>query len=274
MDMKAAPASMEEFQDRLAGVSDGLPKRLRQCAEFVAANQDLIAVSTVAELAAAAGVQPSAFMRFCQIMGFSGFSEMQRMFREAYARRWPDYATRLDSLKASGAGTPSALLAEFVDAGRLSLETLATAVDPGTLDAVVDRLSRAPLIHIIGLRRAFPVASYLAYAFEKMNIPAMLHDTVGKLDHRHAIRRDDVLVAITFTPYSQETIELASYARERGNTVVVVTDTLTGPLRKLGVMALTVTDVDVGAFRALSAALTLAIALAVAVGAARGIENE
>ncbi|MBO1687899.1 MurR/RpiR family transcriptional regulator, partial [Clostridium butyricum] len=66
-------------------VSDRLPKRLKQCADFVAANQDRIAVSTVAEMAEGAGVQSSAFMRFCQIMGFSGFSEMQKLFRDSYA---------------------------------------------------------------------------------------------------------------------------------------------------------------------------------------------
>ena len=72
-----------------------MPKRLRQCADFIVALPDRVAVSTVAELAAAAEVQPSAVMRFCQELGFSGFSQMQRLFREEYARKWPDYGTRL-----------------------------------------------------------------------------------------------------------------------------------------------------------------------------------
>jgi hypothetical protein len=38
------------------------------------------------------------------------------------------------------------------------------------------------------------------------------------------------------------------------------------------ILALSVSEVDVGAFRALSATLSLAITLAVAVGAARGAE--
>ncbi len=81
----AAPTSVEEFRERLTALLDDLPKRLRQCAEHIAAHTDRIAVSTVAELAAGADVPPSALMRFCQIMGFSGFSEMQKLFREAYA---------------------------------------------------------------------------------------------------------------------------------------------------------------------------------------------
>ena len=44
----AAPATIEEFRERLAAISEGLPRRLRQCADHIAANIDRIAVSTVA----------------------------------------------------------------------------------------------------------------------------------------------------------------------------------------------------------------------------------
>ncbi len=250
-------------------MSDGLPKRLRQCADYVAANSDRIAVSTVAELAAGADVPPSALMRFCQILGFSGFSEMQRLFREAYVPGWPDYSTRLTNLKESGAGSPAALLAEFVEAGRLSLEALAKSADEAALDQAVAVLKAADTVHLVGLRRAFPVASYLAYAFEKMDIPAMLHDGVGKLDHRHALRSGDALLAITFSPYSEETLTLAADARARGLPVVAMTDRLTSPLARQASAVLTVPEVDFGAFRSLSATLALAITLAVAVGTAR-----
>lgn len=269
MQKPAAPASVDEFKERLVQIADTLPKRLRQCADFVAHNTDKIAVSTVAELAAAAGVQPSAFMRFCQLLGFTGFSDMQRLFRDSYGQRWPDYATRLENLRAAGSQSPSALLAEFVEAGRLSLERLAATVDAQALDAAVATLAAAPTIHVVGMRRAFPVAIYLSYAFEKMDIPAILHDGVGRLERRHAIRPGDVVVAISFAPYTQETIDLATYARERGNEVVAITDAVTSPLRRLGAHTLHVSEVDVGSFRALSATLSLAITLAVAVGAAR-----
>lgn len=267
--VQPAPATIEEFRERLAEITEGLPRRLRQCADHIAANIDRIAVSTVAELAAGAEVPPSALMRFCQILGYSGFSEMQKLFREAYSPGFPDYSTRLKNLKEGGAGTPSALLAEFIEAGRLSLEALANAADEAALAKAVAILARAEMVHIIGLRRAFPVATYLTYAFEKMAVAAMLHDGVGKLDHRHALRKGDAVLAITFAPYSEETIALAQDARERGLPVVALTDRLTSPLARVSDAVLTVPEVDFGAFRSLSATIAMAIALAVAVGSAR-----
>ena len=264
------PASVEEFRARLADILDDLPRRLRQCADYITANTDRIAVSTVAELATGADVPPSAVMRFCQILGFSGFSEMQRLFREAYSPGWPDYSTRLKNLKEGGAGSPTALLAEFIEAGRQSLEALAQSADEVAVHQAVAVLAGADTVHIVGLRRAFPVASYLAYVFEKMSVPAMLHDGVGKLDHRFALRPNDAVLAITFAPYSEETLTLAQDAKTRGLPVVALTDRMTSPLVRFSAAILTVPEVDFGAFRSLSATIAMAIALAVAVGSARG----
>jgi len=260
------PTSVEEFQLKLIQITDALPKRLRQCADYVATHTDTIALATVADLAQAAGVQPSALMRFCQLMGFSGYSQMQRLFREDFQPRWPDYATRLETLRSSGDETATALLAEFVEAGRLSLVNLANSIDSVALEQAVSILAEAPMIHIIGFGRAFPVSAFLSYTFEKMDIPAMLHDKVGNIDHRHAVRAGDVLIVITFAPFTEETLELATFASEKGNQIVTITDALSSPLRHLESVALTVNEVDVGAFRALTAPLALAMTLAVAIG--------
>jgi DNA-binding MurR/RpiR family transcriptional regulator len=263
------PATIEAFRARLADLSGQLPRRLQQCADHLAAHQDNIAVSTVAEIAAGAGVPPSAVMRFCQILGFSGYSEMQRLFRNALSLGLPDYGTRLANLKSGPADRPAALVAEFVEAGRLSLEKLTQDLDESALNQAVETLSRASVIHLAGYRRALPVATYLSYVFEKMAIPAMLHDGIGGLDHRTAMRPGDALLAVTFAPYSSETLSLAAEARARGLPVVVLTDPPATPLLRQADLVLSVAEVDFGAFRSLSATTALALSLAVAVATRR-----
>ena len=83
------------------------------------------------------------------------------------------------------------MLAEFVEAGRSSLEKLMSTVDPDMLERAVDVLAAAPMIHLVGYRRAFPVASYLGYALEKMAVPCVLHAAVGQLATGHAMRPRD-----------------------------------------------------------------------------------
>lgn len=264
-----APASIAEFRTRLVDVSKTLPKKLKQCADYIARNTDRIALSTVADLSEAAGVQPSAVMRFCKEMGFSGYSQMQRLFMDYQSRGLPDYATRLKNMRAKGSDSPTALLVEFVEAGLGSLENLTRSIDIPALEQAVDLLAKAPMIHTIGLNRAFPVAAYFAYAFEKMDIPVFLHDLVGKLDHRHAIRADDVLIAVSFAPYSEETLNLVRHALVQKCQVVSITDAVTSPVYQPDIASIIVSEIDVGAFRALSATLSLATALSVAVGTRR-----
>jgi len=264
-----APSTIEAFRERLLDMNGQLPRRLQQCADHVATHLDRIALSTVAQVARGAGVPPSAVMRFCQIMGFSGFAEMQRLFRDALSRAAPDYATRLANLKAGGAGQPSTLVAEFVEAGRQSMEALARDLNETSLNQAVTMLSQARTIHLAGFRRSFPVASYLAYVFDKLGIPAVLHDGVAGLGHRSSLQPGDALLAITFAPYSEETLVLAALARDRGLPVVALTDPPATALFGMADAILTVTEIDFGAFRSLSAAIALALAVAVAVAARR-----
>lgn len=262
------PESAEEVRQTVLAIHEGLPRRLRQCADLVLEHPEKIAVSTVADLAAAADVQPSAWIRFCQLIGFSGFSEMQRLYRDAYAERWPDYATRLERLRERD-GDAGPLLLDFVGAGHKSLNLLAETTDFAALDRSVQLLSGARTIHVIGLRRSFPAASYLSYVFEKMEIAAVLHSNAGALNNRSSLRPGDALIAISFMPYTEETLAMAFHAGAIGVPVVAITDGADSPLNDVEGEVLSVREVDVGAFRALSATLTLATALAVAVGAAR-----
>lgn len=265
----AAPATMQAFFERLATRQRTLPRRLKQCADYVQAHAEAIALSTVSQVAAGAGVAPSAVMRFAQAMGFAGFSDLQRLFRAAHAPGRPDYAMRLSALRRAGGRRPGVLLAESVEAGRRSLERLASSIDLAALDRAAALLSAAGTVHVIGLRRAFPVAAYLAYMFEKMSVPALLHDGTGGFAVQSALRVGDAVLAISFAPYSAETLAFAGQAWARGLDVVAITDAETGTLAKAATVLLRVEEQDFGAFRALSATMALSLALAVSVGAAR-----
>ncbi len=255
---------------------DGLKmsKRLRQCAGYILENRNRIAVSTVADIAAGSGVQPSAVIRFCKFCGFSGFSELQRLYREEHAASRPDYTTRLEQMRETGPMSPDALLADFVEAGRTSLAGLFDTVDSADMERATVLLSKAKMIHTVGFRRAFPVVSYLTYMLEKMDVPTMQHSGVGGIDQSLAIREGDIVLAVTFAPYSKKTANIIDYARRIGATVIMITDVApTADLLNPDDLSLIVQEADIGAFRSLSASLTLATTLAICVGERRNMEE-
>lgn len=271
---KGPPASVEALQDQVLAALPGLPKRIRQCAEFAISNHEMIAFATVAEISDRAGVQPSAFMRFCSYFGFSGYSQLQRLVRTSLSPASTDYRTRLEKLRDDGALSAAAILAEFVEAGQGSLEALVQSVDPKTLERAVAKLKTANIIHIIGLGRAYAAATYLAYTLEKMGIACICHGLAGKVSYLNALHKGDAVLAISFAPYTSETVELVEQALQQQLDIVAITDGRLSPLSRDGIEVLNIVERDVGEFRSLAATLTLAIALAVAIGSHAAGDND
>jgi DNA-binding MurR/RpiR family transcriptional regulator len=268
MQRDGAPADYAELRAAIVARHAALPKRLAQAADFAVRHPDEIAFGTVASIAGKAGVQPSTLIRFAQAMGYQGFSELQAVFRSRLRERAPDYEARLQALSESGAGSKAGLLLEgFCEASERSLAGLRGSIDPAVLQAAVKTLAKARTIYLVGLRRSFPVAAYLAYACGKLGIRNVLVDAVAGLAPETAgfAEPGDALVAISFTPYSSETAAIASEAAARGVPVVALTDSPFSPLAQSATLWFEVVEAHVEGFRTLSASLALSMTLAVAV---------
>ncbi len=269
VDEKGAPESISELLERLDRQTATMPKRLRQCAEYLRGNINLVAVTTVADMASAADVAPSAFMRFCQALGFSGYSEMQALFRSEYTRSRPDYAERLRDLRARGEHDSARLLADFVEAGHKSLIYLSNMEDMNQLARIVDRMTEARTLHLVGMRRAYPVVSYMGYMLQKMGISCVVHTGVAGVELSAAIFPEDLVFAVTFAPFASETRRLVERAHRAGTPVLLLTDSEDCPLCQIAEAQLIVLEVDVGAFRVPTVSMTLVTSIAVALGGMR-----
>jgi len=266
------PRAFDQLKSLLVERRRRLPARLGQVAEYAMAHPDEVAFGTVASIADAARVQPSTLIRFAKGLGYGGFSELQEVFRHRLRERWPDYGERLTKLRENdGADGAAGLLRRFSESAAVSLAKLHQTVVADDLDRAVALLAEADTIYLLGLRRAFPVAAYLSYALGKLGIRSVLVDHVGALAGEQAAgaRPGDALVAISFTPYTPATVELAVAHAARGLPVVAITDSPFSPLAHSATVRLEVVEADVGGFRSLAATFCLAMTLAVSTGERR-----
>ncbi|MCQ8239306.1 MurR/RpiR family transcriptional regulator [Rhizosaccharibacter radicis] len=254
-----------------------LPKRLLQVADFAVDHPQEIAFARVADLATQAGVQPSTLVRFAQTLGYSGFSDLQAVFRAHARQRWPDYRERLHTLsepdeeRAPGGHDPLRMLHGFVHASRVSLDHLEQTIDGAALEQAVRILAGARTLCLAGTRRVYPVMLYLLYALRKLGIRTELLDNAGGLAQRQTelLGAGDVVLAVSFTPYAAETLDLSTLAARRGVDVVAITDSPFSPLTQVASCWLEVAETDHAGFRALSATFALATMLAVSVAERR-----
>lgn len=267
------PRDFAALKALIAERAQALPKRLTQIASFALENPDEIAFGTVSSIAEQAEVQPSALVRFAQALGYQGFSDMQEIFRSRLRDRILNYDERLQQLRqhAPDASKPNVIFHGFCQASARSIAALQEKLDPASLDKAVEQLAAAETIYLIGLRRSFPIASYMAYALGKLGVRAMLVDAVGGLaaEQMTFASPGDAVLAISFTPYASETVTLARAAAEKGVPVIAITDSPFSPLAQVAGLWIEISEANFEGFRSMAATLTLAMTLTVAIAERR-----
>ncbi|MFD1943248.1 MurR/RpiR family transcriptional regulator [Paradevosia shaoguanensis] len=268
-----APRDFSALRALIAARWEKLPRRLTQVASYALDNPDEIAFGTAAGIAAKAEVQPSTLVRFSQALGYQGFSDLQDVFRSRLREKVPSYDERLAQLREHGLGGSKAglVLAGFLDAAERSVEDYRARLEPEALDRAIEVLAGAKTIYLIGLRRSFPITSYMAYAMGKLGIRHILVDGVAGLGAEQAsfIDADDAVLAISFTPYASETVALTNAAVERGAPLVSVTDSPFSPIAGKAAVCLEIVEANFEGFRSMAATMALAMALSVAVAGKR-----
>jgi len=216
-------------------------------------------------IAERAGVQPSALIRFAKAFAYSGFSEMQRTFQAHVTERSASYKERFRSLSNENEATtgPNNLLLRFCAANKAALSHLEEGAAAFELDQAVDILRKAQHIYVMGQRRSFPVASYISYSLNHLDCRAhLLHGMGGMLTEQcQAIGKKDALIAISFSPYSEETAQVVADARDKQVPVIVITDSLLNAIAGQASVSFEVHDAEVYSFRSLGASMCLAQAL-------------
>ena len=144
-------------------------------------------------------------------------------------------------------------------------------LDPAKLEDAVETLARAETIYLIGLRRSFPITSYMSYAFGKLGIRNHLIGAMGGLAQEEVsfANRNDAVLAISFTPYASETIALTQAVAAKQVPIIAITDSPFSPLVPSAKAWFEVSEANFEGFRSMAATLSLAMTLTVAVAERR-----
>jgi DNA-binding MurR/RpiR family transcriptional regulator len=269
----ASPRDYQALRALIAQRAEDLPRRLMQVAGYALENPDEIAFGTVASIAAKADVQPSALVRFSRALGYQGFSELQDIFRSRLRERVLNYDERLAKMREHGIATSKSglVLDGFLEAAEQSVGRFRDKVDHDAIERAVDLMAKAETIYLIGLRRSFPITSYMSYALGKLGIRNVLVDAVAGMGAEQAsfITERDAVLSISFTPYASETVTLTNAAKVRGAAIVSVTDSVFSPIAPSADALLEVVEANFEGFRSMAVTMALAMTLTVSVAARR-----
>ena len=95
------PQTVEALHTLIAKHQDKLSARLKVVAAWMLEHPQQVPLSTLAEIAAAAGVHASTLVRFANYFGFDGFSELQKLYKTRMLDNPGNYRERISELKRS-----------------------------------------------------------------------------------------------------------------------------------------------------------------------------
>jgi DNA-binding MurR/RpiR family transcriptional regulator len=256
---------------RITQEFDTLSRQLKLIARYVEENRAHIGLDRIQDVAGRCGVQPSAVIRFAKHFGFSGYTEMQKIFREGITRQIApqrDYQMRIRSLIAAAQGQLSSadIAHEFIGGSITGMQELQRDLHSTIFDEALDMLVEAPSIWLVGARRSFPVASYLAYALQHTEKRVELLSGLGGMNEgqMRGIRPGDVMIVVSFTPYAEESMQCARRAVASGARVIAIADSQMSPLAALASALLVVSESTIFGFRSLTNTMALAQSLFIA----------
>ena len=264
----APPATEEALIQAIARDFESLSRQLKAIARHVEHHRSQLGIQSIQQVASLCDVQPSAVVRFAKHFGFTGFTALQKLFRDGLAQQISpirNYQARIRQAIESGArDLSSAEIAHaLIGGGIAGMEELQRSLQEPAFEDSVKLLAEADSIWLMATRRSFAVSTYLAYALQHTDKRIHHITSSGSMQEGQlrGMRPEDVLIAVSFAPYAEETESIVRQARERGARIIAITDSRLSPLARFATCSLLVQETSVFGFRALTNSMAVAQSL-------------
>lgn len=220
------------LEDDLRSRFGDLSPALQQVAKYVLDHPNDVITSSMRAVGTRAASTPATLVRFAQHIGYAGWPEFKSKLTSDMGLGPETYGLRAKNLVRRA--KDRTLTGEMFEVQRRNLEITQGQIE-ATLQPACVLLEQARVVHIAGFRACFPIALSFLYVYRIFRTSVQLVDGQGgtlEMQQR-AFARGDVVVVISFAPYSQEALRVARAARSAGAKVLAITDSVASPLSLL-----------------------------------------
>lgn len=251
----------------------GFSKGQRSIAKYILENYDKAAFMTASRLGKTVNVSESTVVRFAAELGYTGYPEMRKALQDMI-RNCLTSVQRIEVAQGllGDQDILTAVLNSDIEQIRITMEE----TDRDDFQAAVDAIVKAEHIYIFGLRSSAALANFMGFYFNLLfeNVRVVNENSISEVfEQILRIRENDVFIGLSFPRYSKRTIKAMRYARDRGASVIGITDNNLSPIAKLADIPLCAHSDMVSFVDSLVAPLSLVNALIVAASTkAKGTE--
>ena len=220
--------------DRIRSALPSMTPLNRKIASYILDHGQSVGLSSIYAMSETIGVSNASLIRFARSIGMKGYSDLKRALQEEIKQRLSPY----EKIATSELGSlpRDARLRKLLQNEVNNLRKTIDDLDFDALDGFAAAICEAERVFISG----FGISSHLARILE-YSLQGTLDNEVRAIsgsvsDFTPALKSlgpNDVIVHITFPPYSPEGMHVASIARDRKSRFLLFTDSASCPLYPL-----------------------------------------
>lgn len=224
--------SERNLKRTIAGSMDSLSKGERKVARALLASYPAAGLSTVASLAADAGVSPPTVIRFATRLGYSGFPELQKALVHEINEGMGSPLAQYDVKEPPA---DENVLDRSKEVFHSSLDATFSELSQWEFDRLVRFLAdESREVRIVGGRFSRLLADYLASHLQliRPRIQLIPRDELPRLAAVADAGPSTILIAYDYRRYDEVTAQLVAAMRARGATIALMTDNWLSPIAK------------------------------------------
>lgn len=220
------PTLKSKTLSRLKQELTGLSPRLQTVAKYIVDHPADFGLDSIRETARKSGVSTYTLVRMAKHLDFESFEDLREPFRHSlvastHVADLPDWLSDLREASSKGAAQVEATANSIVVVHR-SLERQTA----DQMERIVEMMLSARDTYLTAVRASYGLAYYFHYV-GRMALPSLKlipRHMNNAIDELNDAGPDDVLFAMTFTPFSKDTIEACKFANERGVKLIILSD--------------------------------------------------
>lgn len=216
---------MSEFSRRVAEHQNLFTNSQRTIASYLSEHLDVAAFRSLNDLAQKIGVSTTSVIRFSRVLGYQGFSEMQKSIQSDYHLSSSTKRSLPNRIETMSSIPDNKLLADSFHNDIINIQQTLAAQKSENLSQAVELISNARSVYILGLRTSFSSAYYMASRLGEIRNNVRLIQSSGLLYPEEIVDGgpDDVCIAYMFPRYSKISSTIISWLKNSGCKIILFT---------------------------------------------------
>lgn len=218
-----------------------LSKAQKIIAQYIYNNYEKAAFMTASSLGNELNISESTVVRFSNFLGYGGYREMQKELHELVKNK----LTTVQRLKLDDQNSSKKGLIKVLESDIDNIRKTINELDYDSFQNAINIVMKSRNIYVIGLRSSSFISGYfhfyLSFIFDNVRLVTLGPNDI--FEQLVKITDEDVLIGVSYPRYSKKTLEALDYAKNKGCSIISITDSMISPAAQISdVNLIAVTD--------------------------------